>query len=116
MSADKNDKIDNKPDYSLLPKIFMDQVAYVMQAGALKYGEFNYTKGHTIRQLTAAAARHLKLIEAGEDIDADTSGRLGIDIHHAACVCANMLMLLHQLELGTSVDNRLTGVKLDDNT
>lgn len=104
--ASKNDKADAKPDYSMLPKIFMDQVAYVMMAGASKYGRFNYTKGHEITRLTSAATRHLKLIESGEDVDADTSERLGVEIHHWACVAANALMALHQLELGTAVDDR----------
>lgn len=104
--AAKNDKLDKKPDLSLLPEIFCNQVAYVMMAGASKYGKFNYTKGHDLTQLTSAAVRHLKRMEAGEDLDQDTSERLGIEITHAACVCANMLMLLHQMQLGTLVDDR----------
>lgn len=106
--ASKNDKSDNKPDYSLIPKVLMDQLAYVMMAGAEKYGRFNYTKGHSLTQLTAAATRHLKQIEAGQDIDPDTSGRVGVDVHHAANVCANMLMLLHQRQLGTLTDDRFS--------
>lgn len=106
MNADKNDIKDVKPDYSLLPKIFMDQVAFVMMAGKQKYGEFNYTKGHSVRQLTSAACRHLKLIEAGEDLDIDTSTRINVEIHHWACVAANALMALHQLDLGTHQDDR----------
>ena len=114
MSADKNDLIDNKPDYSLIPKVFMDQVSYAMMAGRDKYGEFNYTKGHSIRQLTAAAVRHIKLIESGEDLDKDLCDRTGKNVHHAAAVCANMLMLLHQLELNTSEDDRFKGNKAND--
>lgn len=105
-SAAKDDVIDNKPDYSLIPKVLLDQLSYAMMAGAQKYDKFNYTKGHNITQLTAAATRHLKQIEAGEDIDKDISDRVGVDVHHAAAVCANMLMLLHQLELETLKDDR----------
>ena len=104
--ASKNDTLDNKPDYSLLPRAFLDQVAYVMMAGAQKYGRYNYTKGHNISQLTSAAIRHLKAIDSNEDIDQDTTDRINKEIHHAACVCANMLMLLHQKELGTLEDDR----------
>lgn len=104
--ASKNDKQDNKPDYSLLPKVFMDQTSFVMMAGAEKYGRYNYTKGHDISQLIAAAERHLKCIQDGEDIDKDCSDRVGVDVHHAANVAANMLMLLHQRELGTLTDDR----------
>ena len=106
--ARKNDKSDRKPDYSYLPKVFMDQVSYCMEAGATKYGRNNYQKGHKLLQLTAAASRHIKLIEEGEDIDKDTSERIGVDIHHWACVAANALMALHQLKLGTLDDNRAT--------
>lgn len=114
MSASKNDRTDNKPDYSLLPKVFMDQVSYVMMAGAKKYGKWNYTKGHELTRLTSAAVRHIKAIEAGEDVDGDTSERLGIAIHHWACVAANALMALHQLELGTLKDDRFVPEDSED--
>lgn len=112
VTASKNDKKDCKPDYSLLPRAFLDQVAYSMMAGEIKYGTFNYLLGHDIRQLTSAAARHLKAIEAGEDLDLDTSRRVSekygveVQITHAACVAANMLMLLDQAAHGTLRDNR----------
>lgn len=104
--ASKNDRSDNKPDYSLLPRVFMDQVSYVMMAGAEKYGRYNYTKGHDMTQLLAAAERHLKALQEGEDIDKDCSERIGVDVSHAANVAANMLMLLHQTDLGTITDDR----------
>jgi hypothetical protein len=90
----------------------MDQIAYTMMAGAQKYGRYNYTLGHNITQLTAAATRHLKLIESGEDVDKDCTERLGapgIEILHWACVAASALMAIHQLELGTAKDDRYKG-------
>lgn len=110
--ASKDDRKDGKPDYSLLPKVFLDQVAFCMQAGVEKYGRYNYTLGHNLSQLTAAAARHLKLIEAGEDVDQELSDRAGTEVTHAAAVCSNMLMLLHQVELGTLTDDRLCNTDL----
>jgi hypothetical protein len=104
--ASKNDKKDLRADLSLLPKAFNNQVAYGMMAGAEKYGRYNYLKGHNINQLIAAAKRHLDLLQEGEDIDTDTSKRVGVDVHHAALVATNMLMLLHQLEQGTLIDDR----------
>ena len=104
--AKKNDKLDNKPDLSLLPKVFKAQVAYAMMAGEGKYGSFNYTKGHSIRQLIAAAERHLDEIKDDVDIDKDCSERVGVDVSHAACVVSNMLMLIHQTELGSIIDDR----------
>lgn len=106
MTAEKNDTKDNKPDLSLLPKIFKTQVAYTMMAGKFKYGKYNYTKGHKISQLLAAAERHLDEIKDGVDYDDDCTARVGVAVHHAGCVAANMLMLLHQLELGTLIDDR----------
>jgi hypothetical protein len=64
--ASKDNVKDNKPDYSLLPKIFLDQVAYGMMAGEKKYGRYNYTKGHKVSQLLAAAERHIKIYQEGE--------------------------------------------------
>lgn len=98
MNADKFDG--GKPDYSLLPKVFCDQVAYVMMYGATKYGAGNYLKGHRLTQLTAAAGRHLKELEEGNDVDEETG------LTHAAQVCANMLMLMHQQQIGTLKDDR----------
>jgi hypothetical protein len=113
VQASKNDKKDCKPDYSLLPKSFMDQVAYVMMAGAAKYLRDNYRKGHTSNQLTAAASRHLKCIESNEDVDPDTTQRLkdahgekAPEILHWACVAASALMAIEQIHLGTHKDDR----------
>jgi len=105
-SAKKNDVLDKKPDLSLLPKIFKEQVAYGMMAGAQKYGRNNYLEGHSINQLIAAAERHLDAIKDGEDIDQDTTDRVERTVYHAALVCTNMLMLLHQQQVGTLKDDR----------
>lgn len=127
MTAKKNDKLDNKPDHSLLSPVFKDQVSYCMMAGAIKYGTFNYLKGHTIRQLMAATSRHMDKILAGEDYDEDTTNILekgytrpdgtfipGIGkrilITHNACICANQLMFLDQKKIGTLKDDRYKAV------
>jgi hypothetical protein len=102
----------------------MDQVAFCMMAGQMKYLRDNYRKGHASNQLTSAAGRHVKLIEGGEDIDADTTRRLcdgckdingdwhdgygdkAPMIYHWACVAACALMAIEQINLGTHVDDR----------
>jgi hypothetical protein len=116
MSASKNAKRDGKPDLSLLPKVFLDQVAYAMMAGEKKYGRYNYTKGHKISELIAAAMRHLSAMNEGEDADQDTTHRLdnGQVVSHAACICANMLMILRQTELGTITDDRFTYPEIEE--
>lgn len=113
LKAKKDDKKDVKPDYSLIPKALMDQLAFVMMAGETKYGRYNYCRGHKANQLTAAATRHIKQIESGEDIDRDTTNHLkerfgdnAPEVFHWACVAASALMAIHQMELGTHVDDR----------
>lgn len=129
-SAAKNaGVVDCKPDYSLIPRAFMDQLAFVMMAGMFKYKRDNYRKGHTSNQLTAAAGRHLKAIESGEDIDVDTTARLrdgctdieGVfhkgygdkapTIYHWACVAACALMAIVQIAAGVHIDDRYKGEK-----
>lgn len=102
-----------KPDYSYIPRVFMDQLSYCMMAGAKKYGRGNYLDGYSMNELTAAATRHLKLMEEGEDIDQDCTERLGKPVTHAACVAASMLMLLHMQQYGTLIDDR---IKLEEKT
>ena len=109
MKAGKDDVRDLKPDYSLIPKSFMDQVSYCMMAGAIKYGRDNYRKGHSFTQLTAAACRHLKCIESGVDIDEDTTNRIGVSIQHWANVACCALMAIEQIRMGTIRDDRYKG-------
>ena len=108
MSASKNNVKDCKPDYSIIPKSFMDAVSYCLMSGALKYGRDNYKLGHESNTLTAAACRHLKLIEEGEIFDQDTTDRLveacgdkSLKIFHWANVAASACMAIEQIKLGT---------------
>jgi hypothetical protein len=124
VQASKNDQRDCKPDYSLIPESFMNQVAFTMLAGMYKYARENYRKGHSSNQLTSATVRHAKRIEAGEDIDKDTTDRLrdgctdiyGVfhkgfgdkapQVYHWGCIAANALMAIEQITLGTHKDDR----------
>lgn len=89
-----------KPDLALLPRIFKEVVARVMMFGATKYGRWNYTKGHDIEQLIAAAERHLDALKDGEDLANDSK------LSHWGHIAANCLMALHQIQLGTIRDGR----------
>lgn len=106
MPASKNDKLDRKPDVSLVYQDTLYECARAMMAGEQKYGRFNYTDGHTYAQLVAAAIRHLQAALWGEDLDADCSQRAGVPVSHLGCVLANLNMLIHQQALGTLVDDR----------
>jgi hypothetical protein len=102
-----------KADYSLIPKAFMDALAYSLMAGALKHGRNNYLKGHNSSLLSAAAVRHIKEYEDGEDFDVDCSARLieeygknAPKVLHLACAAANLLMLIEEDKIGVLEDDR----------
>lgn len=96
--ASKHDKA--KPDLSLLPKIFLEEVAKAFMVGEKKYGRYNYTKGHKASQLVAAAQRHITAWYQGEEND-PVDGQ-----HHLGAAAACMAMALRQAELGTLKDDR----------
>jgi hypothetical protein len=98
MSA-KKDKT-NKPDLSLIPYCVEAQVAQAMQFGEAKYGRYNYLKGHDISTIIAAAKRHIGKYYEGEDNDQESG------VSHIAHAMANLLMLLHQQEIGVLRDDR----------
>jgi hypothetical protein len=106
MSANKEQT--GKIDLTLLPPEFKDQVAQVMMFGAVKYGRYNYTKGHRMCQdLLAAIERHVRDLQKGEDVASDSK------MSHFAHIAANCLMAIHQIELGTIKDDRFTAPKLE---
>ncbi len=96
--AAKNDH--KKPDLSLLPKIFMEEVARAFQVGEVKYGRYNYCKGHNASQLVAAAQRHMTAWFEGEEHD-PVDGQ-----HHLGAAGACLAMMLRQQQLGTMIDDR----------
>jgi hypothetical protein len=96
--ASKNDQA--KPDLSLLPKVFLEEVAKAFMVGEKKYGRYNYCKGHNASQLIAAAQRHLTAWFEGEEFD-PIDGQ-----HHLGSVGACVAMLLRQQQLGTMKDDR----------
>lgn len=102
-SASKNDQA--KPDLSLIPKVFLEEVAKAFMVGEKKYGRYNYCKGHKASQLIAAAQRHLTAWFNGEEYD-PIDGQ-----HHLGSVGACIAMLLRQNELGTLTDDRYKGEK-----
>lgn len=96
--ASKNDEA--KPDLSLIPKVFLDEVAKAFMVGQAKYGRYNYCKGHDVSQLVAAIMRHTTAYFNGEEYD-PVDGQ-----HHLGSVGACVAMILRQQELGTLKDNR----------
>ena len=97
-SAAKNDA--KKVDLSLLPRIFLIEVAKAFMVGEVKYSRYNYCKGHKASQLIAAAMRHLTAWFEGEEPDPEDGQ------HHLGAAGACIGMLLRQMQLGTLVDDR----------
>jgi hypothetical protein len=97
--ASKNDK--QKVDLSLLPRVFLLEVAKAFMVGEKKYGRYNYTKGLKNSQLIAAALRHITAYNEGEELDPEDGQ------HHLGAAGACIAMLLRQVELGTNIDDRM---------
>lgn len=104
--AAKNDQ--QKSDLSLLPKVFLEEVAKAFMVGEKKYGRYNYCKGHDASQLVAALMRHATAWFNGEEHD-PVDGQ-----HHLGSVGACVAMILRQQELCTLKDNRFKGDKNGD--
>jgi hypothetical protein len=73
--AAKNDK--EKMDLSLIPYVSQLAQAKALMVGEVKYGRYNYCKGHKASQLVAAAQRHLLAWFNGEELDPDGQHHFG---------------------------------------
>lgn len=96
--AKKNDQ--QKPDLSLLPRPFLDEVARAFMVGQTKYGRYNYKNGMEVTRLIAAALRHITAYNEGEENDPEDGQ------HHLGAAGACIAMILSQKQHGTLQDNR----------
>ncbi len=77
-----------KPDYSLLSSVAIEELSKVLSFGKKKYAAHNWRKGIAISRLIAAALRHLFALLRGETFDPETG------LHHAAhCMCCCMFII-----------------------
>lgn len=89
-----------KPDLSLLPYEFLEEVARAMMYGEKKYGRFNYQGGMEWHRPAAACLRHVTKWLAGEDLDSESGvSHLG---HAGACI----LMLIVYVKRNLGKDSR----------
>ncbi len=102
-TAAKNDS--HKADLSLLPRVFLIEVAKAFMVGEVKYGRYNYCDGHKASKLIAAAMRHLTAWFEGEEHDPEDGQ------HHLGAAGACIGMLLRQMSLGTLIDDRYKSEK-----
>lgn len=103
--AKKNAKKDGKASRRFIHPSSLDQMQFAMDAGEIKYGAYNFMKGHERSALISAAMRHLEKMMWGEWIDEDCTKILGREVTHLGCVLANMNMLAAQIAEGTSRDD-----------
>lgn len=104
--ASKNNKIDCKPNFRFISKSLTNGAAFAMEAGKIKYGDWNFMKGHALNDLLSAMERHIKEIRDGYLIDEDCSDRLGLVVNHFDCLASNLNMIYAQIEAGTLRDDR----------
>lgn len=91
---------DGKPDLSLLPAVFVQEVARALMYGERKYGRYNFEKGFESHRLLSACLRHVYAWNEGEDTDPESG------ISHLAHAAATIGMLLRCAQLGTLTDTR----------
>lgn len=90
----------NKPDLSLLPKEFLEEVAKAFMHGEKKYARYNYLAGMDWHRVIASAFRHLSAFNEGEDLDTESGN------NHLAHAGACIAMLLVYYKRGIGKDTR----------
>ena len=86
----KNDRLDDKLRWELLPLEDVEDIVRVYTAGAKKYGENKWQNlPDGIRRYKAALLRHLVEFDKGNEIDEETG------CHHLAAVAWNAIAMLH---------------------
>ena len=88
--ARKNDRLDDKLMWELLPLEDVEDIVRVYTAGAKKYGPDQWQNlPDGIRRYKAALLRHLVEFDKGNEIDEETG------CHHLAAVAWNAIAMLH---------------------
>ena len=88
--AEKNDRLDDKLRWELLPLEDIEDIVKVYTEGAKKYGPDRWQNlPDGIRRYKAALLRHLVEFDKGNEIDEETGCR------HLAQVCWNAIAMLH---------------------
>ena len=88
--ARKNDRLDDKLRWELLPLEDVEDIVRVYTAGAKKYGPDQWQNlPDGIRRYKAALHRHLVEFDKGNEIDEETGCR------HLAAVAWNAIAMLH---------------------
>jgi hypothetical protein len=96
-----------KPDLSLVTRAMMEGLAAALANGTTKYGRASWrSRSFDALTFTAAAVRHIKAYEDGEDHAADSG------VHHLDHAIASLCIMRDAAAFGTLVDNRELGARL----
>lgn len=98
--ATKNDELDNKLRFDLIPVLPMVEIAKVFTGGAKKYGDRNWEKGLYWMRCIGAVMRHISMWLLGETFDRESG------INHLAHAATNLLFLLEYQQTHPELDNR----------
>lgn len=91
---------DGKLPLDLLPFEALEEIALVLQHGAIKYAPDNWRGGFIWSRTFSALLRHLFAFWRGEDIDPDSG------LSHLAHAGCNLLFLISFFKTKTGTDNR----------
>ena len=92
---------EGKPKWSLVPQSSLIPMVRVLEFGAKKYGDYNWTKGLSIRETCESLKRHLDAFMEGEDIDTESK------LSHIGHIQANSMFLSFMLSNRPDLDDRI---------
>lgn len=88
-SGAKRDTQENKARYDLISPFALTRLAFLMSRGAVKYNEWNWSKGMPISRFYSSALRHLMQFALGDKTE-----------DHLAAVLFNVMAIIHFEEIG----------------
>ena len=91
--------------YDLLPVDVLEEIVKIYSDGAVKYGEYNWSKGMSWSRPFAALQRHAWAFWKGEETDPDSGSP------HLAHAIVNLMFLLAYQLRNTGTDDRPKGAK-----
>ncbi len=97
--ADKHDS--GKARVELVHPVLLVDVALVLEHGAKKYGDWNWTKGLPWMRIYASTLRHLLSWALGEDLDGESG------LPHLSHAAANIMFLMVWSRTHPELDDRI---------
>lgn len=92
---------EGKPKWSLVPQSSLIPMVRVLEFGTKKYGDYNWTKGLSIRETCESLKRHLDAFMEGEDKDNESG------LSHIGHIQCNALFLSWMMENRSDLDDRI---------